>query len=71
LVNLNESVKSLGSRFDVYQRTVDDRLVKMNAEIVLLKNKVELVEANNKSQSLNQFPTQAGNYYPQRPQLIP
>lgn len=53
LVNLNESVKSLGSRFDVYQRTVDDRFVKLNAEIVLLKNKVDLVEANSKSQNLN------------------
>ncbi len=56
LVNLNESVKSLGNRFDVYQRTVDDRFVKLNAEIVLLKNKVDLVEANSKSLNLNSVP---------------
>ena len=45
-MNLNESVKSLGSRFDAYQRTIDDKCTKMNAEIVLIKNKVDMIESN-------------------------
>ena len=66
-MNLNESVKSLGNRFDVYQRTVDDRFVKINAEIILLKNKVELVEANSKSQNLHPAPS----FNPPRQQTFP
>lgn len=44
LTNLNESIKNMGSRFDTYQRQVEDRFVKMTAEMTLLKNKVDMME---------------------------
>ena len=45
LVSLNEGIKSLGRRFDTYQTSVDGKFQKMEAELVLLSNKVDLIEA--------------------------
>jgi hypothetical protein len=46
LLTLNEGVRALGSRFDTHQRHVDDQFVKMNAELTLLKNRVDLLETS-------------------------
>ena len=45
LLTLNEGVRSLGNRFDMYQKSVDAKLDKVNAEFVLLKNRIEILEA--------------------------
>ena len=52
LLTLNEGVRSLGNRFDMYQKNVDAKLDKVNAEFVLLKNRVEILEASNRQQAL-------------------
>ena len=52
LLTLNEGVRSLGNRFDMYQKSVDAKLDKVNAEFVLLKNRVEILEASNRQQAL-------------------
>jgi len=44
LLALNEGVKSLGSRFDTYQTKVDDKFMKLQSEMTLLKNKVEMID---------------------------
>lgn len=44
LRNLGDSVRSLGSRFDAYTREVDDRFTKLNAEMTLLRNKVDMID---------------------------
>jgi centrosomal protein CEP44 len=44
LRNLGDSVRSLGSRFDAYTREVDDRFTKINAEMTLLRNKVDMID---------------------------
>ena len=44
LKNLSDSIRCLGSRFDSYTREVDDRFVKLNAEMALLKNKVDMID---------------------------
>lgn len=49
LTSLNDSIKNMGTRFDSYQRSVDDKFLKLNAEMTLLKNKVDMVEASNRS----------------------
>jgi hypothetical protein len=46
LLTLNESVRALGSRFDTHQRFVEDRFDKINAEMTLLKNRVDIMEAS-------------------------
>jgi hypothetical protein len=46
LLNLNDSIKSMGQRFDTYQRQVEDRFTRVNAEMVLLKNRVDMMEQN-------------------------
>jgi hypothetical protein len=45
----------MGSRFDTYQRQVEDRFTKINAEFVLLRNKVDMLEQRDRMQlsSLN------------------
>ena len=55
LVNLSDSIRSMGSRFDTYQRQVEDRFTKINAEFVLLRNKVDMLEQRDRMQlsSLN------------------
>ena len=52
LLTLNEGVRSLGNRFDTYQKNIDAKLDKVNAEFVLLKNRVEILEASNRQQQL-------------------
>lgn len=52
LLTLNEGVRSLGNRFDTYQKSIDAKLDKVNAEFVLLKNRVEILEASNRQQQL-------------------
>ena len=44
LLALNEGVRALGSRFDAYQCQVDKRFDKVNAEMCLLKNRVDMIE---------------------------
>ena len=44
LVTLNESVRSLGSRFNSFEQQIESKFDKVNAELVLLKNRVEIVE---------------------------
>ena len=53
LLTLNEGVRSLGSRFDTYQQHVEQKFDKVNAELVLLKNRVEIMEANNRKEQLS------------------
>ena len=48
LMTLNEGVRALGSRFDAYQTQVDKRFDKVNAELVLLKNRVDMIETHNR-----------------------
>ena len=50
LLTLNEGVRSLGSRFDTYQQHVEQKFDKVNAELVLLKNRVEILEANSRKE---------------------
>lgn len=50
LVNLSDSIRSMGSRFDTYQRQVEDRFTKINAEFVLLRNKVDMLEQRDRMQ---------------------
>lgn len=46
IMNLNESVKVLGTRFEYFSKGVEDRLNKFETEMILLKSKVEFVEKN-------------------------
>lgn len=46
IVSLNESVRAMGTRFDTFQRQVDDRLTKLANEQILLKSKVDFLEHN-------------------------
>ena len=48
LLTLNDGVRALGSRFDSYQQTVDKRFNKVEAELCLLKNRVDMVEQHNR-----------------------
>ena len=50
LLNLNEGVRALGSRFDTHQNYVEDKFTKMNAELTLLKNRVDLLESSYRMQ---------------------
>ena len=52
LLTLNEGVRSLGHRFDMYQKNIDAKLDKVNAEFVLIKNRVEILEAANRQHQL-------------------
>lgn len=49
LQTLNESIRNLGARFDNYQRQVEDRFLKADAEMTLLKNRVDMVEAQQRT----------------------
>ena len=44
LLTLNEGVRSLGSRFDTYQKHVESKFDKVNAELVLMKNRIDMLE---------------------------
>lgn len=58
LLTLNESVRALGSRFDTHQRFVEERFDKINAELTLLKNRVDIMEASFRQQKAeNSKPT--------------
>ncbi len=46
IINLNESVRMLGSRFEIFQHSVDEKLLKQSSEFSLLKNKVDFIEKN-------------------------
>ncbi len=46
IINLNESVRVLGARFENFQRNVDDKVTRLGSEFVLLKNKVDFLEKN-------------------------
>ena len=61
LQNLNESIKNLGGRFDTYQRQVDDKFLKISAEMTLLKNRVDMVESQNRIKSSNPIATPQQN----------
>jgi len=52
LLTLNEGVRSLGSRFDSYQLHVDKRFDKVNAELCLLKNRVDMVEQHSRRMAM-------------------
>lgn len=43
---MNDSVKQLASRFDKFQGSIDAKINKMHGEIVILKNKVQVLESN-------------------------
>ena len=46
IMTLNDSVKTLAGRFDTFQRSIDDKLTKMQNEQILLKSKVDFIEKN-------------------------
>lgn len=46
IINLNESVRVLGSRFEGFTKQIDDKLNKVQSEQFLLRNKVEFLERN-------------------------
>lgn len=43
---LNDSVKQLAQRFDKFQGSIEAKVNKMHGEIVILKNKVQVLESN-------------------------
>lgn len=50
----------MGARFDSYQQSVDDRFLKLNAEMTLMKNKVDMMETKGKSgQAAHEMPRTA------------
>ena len=57
LLTLNEGVRALGSRFDTHQNYVEDKFTKMNAELTLLKNRVDLLETSFRHKQEKQEPT--------------
>ena len=52
LLSLNEGVRSLGNRFDTYQNHVEAKFDKVNAELVLMKNRVDMLEQNSRREQL-------------------
>ena len=52
LLALNEGVKSLGKRFNDYQQQVDRRFDKVNAEVCLLRNRVDMIEQHSRRMAL-------------------
>ena len=46
IVNLNESVRVLGSRFENFHYNIEDKVNKIHNEYILLKNKVDFIEKN-------------------------
>ena len=52
LLTLNEGVRSLGSRFDSYQLQVDKRFDNVNAELCLLKNRVDMIEQHSRRMAM-------------------
>lgn len=46
IVNLNESVKVLGQRFESFQSSIEDKVNRISAEQILIKNKVDFLEKN-------------------------
>lgn len=49
ILTLNEGVRSLGNRFDTYSKHIDSKFDKITAEMVLLKNRVDILEQTNRS----------------------
>lgn len=47
---LNQSVKQLAQRFDKFQDSIESKINKMHGEIVILKNRVDVLEHNVKPQ---------------------
>ena len=52
LLTLNEGVRALGSRFDSYQTQVDKRFDRINAEMCLLKNRVDMIESHSRRMTM-------------------
>ena len=52
MLALNEGVRSLGSRFDTYQQQVDKRFDKINAEMCLMKNRIDMIESHSRRMAL-------------------
>ncbi|CDW71721.1 centrosomal protein of 44 kda [Stylonychia lemnae] len=46
IVNVNESIKTLGSRFESFQTSIEDKVNKLQAEQILIKNRLQIIEKN-------------------------
>eukprot|EP00347_Sterkiella_histriomuscorum_P001318 403372494 len=46
IVNLNESIKTLGQRFESFQINIEEKVNKISAEQMLMKNRVQILEKN-------------------------
>jgi prophage DNA circulation protein len=46
IVNLNESIRVMGSRFEQFQSSIEDKMNRMQNENTLLKNKVDFITRN-------------------------
>ena len=45
IMSLNESIKSLGNRFETFSQNIENKVNKVNCEIILLKNRVQILES--------------------------
>ena len=46
IVNLNESIKTLGQRFESFQINIEEKVNKISAEQMLMKNRIQILEKN-------------------------
>ena len=44
-MSLNESIKSLGNRFESFSQNIENKVNRVNGEMVLLKNRVQVLES--------------------------
>lgn len=62
IMNLNDSVKLLGQRFESFQTNIEEKVNKMSAEFMLLKNKVGFIEKNCMPQSFSSMSSPTYEY---------
>jgi hypothetical protein len=47
MVVLHDSVKSMANRFDQFQGSIEAKVNRLEGEMILLKNKVNIMESRN------------------------
>jgi hypothetical protein len=56
IIGLNTSVGKLVSRFEQFEGHIETKVNKLQSEFVLLKNKVEFIESNQRVQQATAMP---------------